>query len=233
MTHSFRATCKRRLINCNYFPNVSRLKNTQGLKWKWHRSVSSPLCLPSPAVFVVVTFSPISRLVLPQARQLILQHGLSLSDLDRHPEVWWAPYKCIWKPWKWGRATICWCSNPVSLNWERCGENARANHKETWTAELTVAISKCREGFKSLFVAPFALLSACVMSRVVFDFPPTQLDVAIDGADEVDADLTLIKGGGWVQINTDSRTLTVSPLISVSRSSSLCLTAAAWLRRRL
>lgn len=105
--------------------------------------------------------------------------------------------------------------------------------KKPETAELTVAISKCREGFKSLFVAPFALLSACVMSRVVFDFPPTQLDVAIDGADEVDADLTLIKGGGWVQINTDSRTLTVSPLISVSRSSSLCLTAAAWLRRRL
>lgn len=26
-------------------------------------------------------------LVLPQARQLILQHGLTLSDLDRHPEV--------------------------------------------------------------------------------------------------------------------------------------------------
>lgn len=25
--------------------------------------------------------------VLPQARQLILQHGLTLSDLDRHPEV--------------------------------------------------------------------------------------------------------------------------------------------------
>lgn len=25
---------------------------------------------------------------------------------------------------------------------------------------------------------------------------PAQLDVAIDGADEVDADLTLIKGGG-------------------------------------
>ena len=23
----------------------------------------------------------------PQARQLILQHGLTLSDLDRHPEV--------------------------------------------------------------------------------------------------------------------------------------------------
>lgn len=29
-----------------------------------------------------------------------------------------------------------------------------------------------------------------------FAFPPTQLDVAIDGADEVDADLALIKGGG-------------------------------------
>lgn len=31
---------------------------------------------------------------------------------------------------------------------------------------------------------------------VCLTFPPAQLDVAIDGADEVDADLTLIKGGG-------------------------------------
>lgn len=31
---------------------------------------------------------------------------------------------------------------------------------------------------------------------VCWTFPPAQLDVAIDGADEVDAELTLIKGGG-------------------------------------
>lgn len=40
-----------------------------------------------------------------------------------------------------------------------------------------------------------ALSSACVIShRVCVHI--TQLDVAIDGADEVDGDLTLIKGGG-------------------------------------
>lgn len=32
----------------------------------------------------------------------------------------------------------------------------------------------------------------------IFPFPPMQIDLAIDGADEVDADLNLIKGGGWV-----------------------------------
>lgn len=35
-----------------------------------------------------------------------------------------------------------------------------------------------------------------LLQLFVFYFPPAQLDVAIDGADEVDADLTLIKGGG-------------------------------------
>lgn len=35
-----------------------------------------------------------------------------------------------------------------------------------------------------------------LLSSVIHDVPPTQLDVAIDGADEVDAELTLIKGGG-------------------------------------
>ena len=47
--------------------------------------------------------SRLSRLVLPQARQLILQHGLTLSDLDRHPEVWRALLKLNWKPGKWGK----------------------------------------------------------------------------------------------------------------------------------
>lgn len=42
--------------------------------------------------------------------------------------------------------------------------------------------------------------SLCFPASVVcLYFPPAQLDVAIDGADEVDADLTLIKGGGWVE----------------------------------
>lgn len=35
-----------------------------------------------------------------------------------------------------------------------------------------------------------------LLQLFVFYFPPAQLDVAIDGADEVDADLALIKGGG-------------------------------------
>lgn len=54
-----------------------------------------------------------------------------------------------------------------------------------------------------------------------------QLDVAIDGADEVDAELTLIKGGGWVQFRTDRRIQTWT------LTHALRLTAAVWLRRRL
>lgn len=55
--------------------------------------------------------------------------------------------------------------------------------------QLEIAISKRRNDSRvcySRICASFSYLSV---------FPP-QLDVAIDGADEVDADLTLIKGGG-------------------------------------
>lgn len=41
-----------------------------------------------------------------------------------------------------------------------------------------------------LALAPRALRCFCVSLR------PPQIDLAIDGADEVDADLNLIKGGG-------------------------------------
>lgn len=68
-----------------------------------------------------------------QARQLILQHGLSLSDLDRHPEV--------------KQSTVLLSPTGVTVN-----------------------------------------------SPIFLSLP--QLDVAIDGADEVDSNLTLIKGGG-------------------------------------
>lgn len=133
-------------------------------------------------------------LVLSQARQLILQHGLTLSDLDRHPEVWWALYKLNWKPWKWSyvaaRTPTAWIGA------------LRKCCKKTWMLEQTVSGD---------FIC-------------FFGFPPTQLDVAIDGADEVDADLALIKGGGWVQFDTDGRTWTVSPLTSVSLSRRGCLT---------
>lgn len=43
---------------------------------------------------------------------------------------------------------------------------------------------------------PICLVLCLCHKLFVLTFPPTQLDVAIDGADEVDADLTLIKGGG-------------------------------------
>lgn len=60
----------------------------------------------------------------------------------------------------------------------------------------------------------------------------TQLDVAIDGADEVDTDLTLIKGGGWVRFSADRQSDScVSSNICLT-SFSLCLSAAASLRRR-
>lgn len=57
---------------------------------------------------------PLSPVALSQARQLILQHGLTLSDLDRHPEVWWALYKLNWK-WR----------NCLPLELKRCGNAAK------------------------------------------------------------------------------------------------------------
>lgn len=38
-----------------------------------------------------------------------------------------------------------------------------------------------------------------------------QIDLAIDGADEVDADLNLIKGGGWVVGPLFAKYLPVNP----------------------
>lgn len=132
--------------------------------------------------------SRLSRLVLPQARQLILQHGLTLSDLDRHPEVWRALLKLNWKPGKWGKG-----HNMLALK-----------NLSVWIGAAVKIITW--RGWWSWRLR-FGSLCFFLLQLFVFYFPPAQLDVAIDGADEVDADLTLIKGGGWVQFNTRSRTL--------------------------
>ena len=83
--------------------------------------------------------SRLSRLVLPQARQLILQHGLTLSDLDRHPEVWRALLKLNWKPGKWGRGRNMLVLKNLSV---RIGAAVKIIsvqlRGETWSVELTV-----------------------------------------------------------------------------------------------
>lgn len=122
-------------------------------KWKWHCSFSSAFLVTFPAVFVVVSFSPVSRLVLPQARQLILQHGLTLSDLDRHPEVWRAFCKWIWKPignvegpqYVGAQILSAW----IGALWMLCLYNCKKKKNEH-ELELTVANSKCREWFGNI-----------------------------------------------------------------------------------
>ncbi|EHA99431.1 Ribose-5-phosphate isomerase [Heterocephalus glaber] len=89
-----------------------------------------------------------------QARQLILQHGLTLSDLDRHPEA----HDCL--------------SGKLDLT-NRAAEDLSL-HGQTLYGGSTY------ETLRGLL--PFLSLA--------------QIDLAIDGADEVDADLNLIKGGG-------------------------------------
>lgn len=186
-----------------------------GAIWLWN--IISPylkLCFSFLCAFLLF--------FVPQARQLILQHGLTLSDLDRHPEVWWAHWKSIWKPWF-----------PVylyllSIKIKRGAKPNQIN--KTWLGELTIAFSTFREWFRSFFCIYRYLCSVVCLHK---KSPPLllQLDVAIDGADEVDKDLTLIKGGGWVQY----RCLIASSICRVfsHSSSSSSSPVAAWLRRRL
>lgn len=104
----------------------------------------------------------LSHFFLPQARQLILQHGLTLSDLDRHPEVWWALHKLNWKPWKWGRATISCRSNSVSLNRSAAEIMQLQKRPEWWSRLLQENVSRVL----------FALFSARLTSCLSWHFHP-------------------------------------------------------------
>lgn len=195
--------CTHLLSGNNVHPSGLTL-HTQRNATRWPCDVMHSLNSERSIIVMRLTWtSPalLCFLFVPQARQLILQHGLTLSDLDRHPEVRWALYKPVL-----GMSSGC-----STLLLAPCQHELERRRNDGTAPALNVGADCVKR-----------LCGLCPSTRsqvVCLPFPPAQLDVAIDGADEVDADLTLIKGGGWER--THRQSTTPSPLTSVSCPSPL------------